>query len=385
MTDEAYLTSGTPGPDQWRWSLPPGRHVLTIGRSPATDIQLAADQLVSREHARLGWNGYRWTIADSLSGNGTSVNGRRLTQEVPLNDRDEIRVGRTVLTFHGPSGLRTVIDPVPSATRPPPPDQPAGPTSGPTSGPTDSSGQRSSGRVNLVSVLVMAGVLQAIGLAGNAAITFVGDRGTGVFRWIAVPVLTVLLAMVTALIQALGQRGSAPAGTRAETSRRQSRGRTPTAVAVLVVLLLVGGAGIGIAAGAQYAVAWATGKENGPDRLAAPVSKGGSIAMTVEHVFHTRHFTRVELIARNNTQTSLTLPLFKNCTLTARNGTTLEADSFKSQWSETLPPGVPQRGTITFDGHLADTPTTATLSFAVVFGRPGGGALTIPGLRIRPL
>jgi hypothetical protein len=319
-----------------------------------------------------------------MSGNGTFVNGRRLTQEVPLDDSDEIRVGHTVLIFHGSSGLHTVIDRVPSTTGPSPPGQPPGPMPVPTPGPTSGpSGQRASGRVNLVGVLVMAGVLQVIGLAGNAAITFVGDRGTGVVRWIAVPVLTVLLAMVTALVQALGQRGSAPAGTSAETPRRQSRGRTPVAVAVLVVLILVGGAGIGIAAGAQYAVAWATGKEKGPDRLAAPVSKGGSIAVTVQHVFHTRHFTRVELVARNNTDTSLTLPLFKNCTLTARDGTTLEADSFRSQWSETLPPGVTQRGTITFDGHLAPTRTTATLSFAIVFGRPGGGALTIPGLRIR--
>src|SRR5262245_21639001 len=79
MTESAYLTSDTPGPDQWRWSLLPGQHVLTIGRSPATDIQLAGDERISREHARLAWNGYQWTIADSLSGNGTFVNGRRPT------------------------------------------------------------------------------------------------------------------------------------------------------------------------------------------------------------------------------------------------------------------------------------------------------------------
>lgn len=433
MTDGAYLTSGTPGPDQWRWSLPPDRHVLTIGRSPASDIQLAADDRVSREHARLSWNGHQWTVADSLSGNGTFLNGQRLTHEVPLTDSDEIRVGRTVLTFHGPSGLRTVIDPgsagspqpypqpysqqppQPSSqpeplTRQPPheshqpypqpssqpssqaheqpsPQSPQSPQSPPQSSPQSASmsgsrGQGSSGRVNLTGVLVMAGVVQAIGLAGNALITFVADRGGGVGRWVAVPVGTVLLAMVTALVQALGQRGSAPDDGSRDGSRRSSRRRTPAAVAVLVVLVLVGGAGIGVAAGAQFAISWATGKETGPDRLAANVSKGGSIAVTVDHVFHTRHFTRVELVAKNNTEASLTLPLFKNCTLSSRDGTTLEADSFKSQWSDTLPPGVTQRGTITFTGHLSDARTTASLSFATVFGRPGGGALTINGITI---
>ena len=59
----------------------------------------------------------------------------------------------------------------------------------------------------------------------------------------------------------------------------------------------------------------------------------------MESVLYTDHFTRVDLLARNDTAKSLTLLLFQTCSLRGNQGTTLEAEPFKSQWSETLAPG----------------------------------------------
>ena len=104
-------------------------------------------------------------------------------------------------------------------------------------------------------------------------------------------------------------------------------------------------------------------------------------------VIHTPDFTRVTVMASNDRPNSITLPLFQNCTPRGADGTTLQADSFRSDWSETLAPGThDQRGIVVFPGHLPDSVRSASLSFATVFEAGFGGpkSLTVTGLALRP-
>ncbi|MFI5709524.1 FHA domain-containing protein [Kribbella sp. NPDC051620] len=357
MGNESFLSLG-----EQRWVLPAGRPSLTIGRDPAADIHLDANDLASRLHARLWLSSAGWSISDDGSRNGTRVNGRPVTVAVPLHDNDRIQIGDAVLTFHGPEAA-------------------APPAEAPPARPTGSSGGGGS-RVRLVKVMTVAAVVQGVGLAANGIAAFVADHVGGIARWLAAPAVALIAAMVTALIQAVSKE---PAASSTSTTAVPTRRRgTPAAVAILVVLAVVGLGGFAVAAGVQYAAGYLTGKESGDDRLVRPVAKSGSgLTATVVHVAYTSHFTRVELTVRNSTQTSLSLPLFGFCTFTGSDGTTLQVDAFRSQWTDTVPPGAFQRGTITFRGHLPDNLTTASLSFSQVFG-PGGSSLTIPGIKLKP-
>ena len=109
-----------------------------------------------------------------------------------------------------------------------------------------------------------------------------------------------------------------------------------------------------------------------------------ALTLTVVKVENTSHFTRVELTARNNTSTDpIVLPLFGNCVFTAADGTTLEADPFRSQWSESIAPGAFQRGTITFKDHLPDAATRASLSFTHVGGTFKITTISVAGIRLK--
>jgi len=57
---------------------------------------------VSRRHAKLTARGNQWLIEDLNSVNFTFVNKQKLKPGVPqpLNDGDQIRAGRVLLTFH---------------------------------------------------------------------------------------------------------------------------------------------------------------------------------------------------------------------------------------------------------------------------------------------
>jgi hypothetical protein len=97
---------------------------------------------------------------------------------------------------------------------------------------------------------------------------------------------------------------------------------------------------------------------------------------------YTSHFTRVDLAVRKAGEDPVGLPLMGNCILVGNDGTVLRADGFRSRWSETVPPGSLQRGTVTFGGKLPDGVTRAALSFSQVFVL-GGGAITVPGITLR--
>lgn len=70
----------------------------TIGRSPATDIQIE-DQFASSRHARIyEREGYLY-IEDMGSTNGTYLNGRRLDAKELLRTDDRIRIGDTEFRY----------------------------------------------------------------------------------------------------------------------------------------------------------------------------------------------------------------------------------------------------------------------------------------------
>ena len=242
--------------------------------------------------------------------------------------------------------------------------------------------------------LFIAAVCAVIPLIGNVVASFL-TTWTGVKTWLVVPVVGVVVAMITALIQAFG---SAPADGHSPSPARgyppgdgyppyqvRSRRRTPLWRALLIAVLVIGVGGAAATEGIRYAVGYFTGNEPGTSRWPSPASaSSGGLTLTVESVTYTAHFTQVGVAASNQTGTSLTLPLFDNCVFVGGDGTTLQADAFRSRWSETLAPGSLQRGVITFSGHLPAQVLAASLSFSTIFGRLGGGSITVHSIKLTP-
>ena len=72
------------------------RETILIGRSSSCDVVLD-DRRVSRQHARIESVGSQAQLVDLGSGNGTFLNGRKVTSENLLTG-DVIQIGRTHLT-----------------------------------------------------------------------------------------------------------------------------------------------------------------------------------------------------------------------------------------------------------------------------------------------
>ncbi len=70
---------------------------ITVGRSPDCDIFLD-DVTVSRRHALLKRDEGQFFIEDQGSLNGTFLNRRRI-ESAPLEDGDELQIGKYRLTF----------------------------------------------------------------------------------------------------------------------------------------------------------------------------------------------------------------------------------------------------------------------------------------------
>lgn len=66
---------------------------LTIGRSPEADVVID-NTAISRLHSRLELKDGEHYITDLNSKNGTSVNGNRITETVPVTDEDSIFIGK---------------------------------------------------------------------------------------------------------------------------------------------------------------------------------------------------------------------------------------------------------------------------------------------------
>jgi hypothetical protein len=90
---------------------------------------------------------------------------------------------------------------------------------------------------------------------------------------------------------------------------------------------------------------------------------------------------RAEVTITNSGNESVSLPLYGNCTLASADGTTLNANSFESQWSTSIAGGGKLSGVIVFAGILPLNATKAQLSFATVF-RLKGGSATVKNLSL---
>lgn len=77
----------------------------TIGCDDDRDIVIA-DQGISGIHAKLARDGKRWKLTDSMSANGTFVNGRRSNMSY-LNNGDRIRFGPVDCVFRTPESFGT--------------------------------------------------------------------------------------------------------------------------------------------------------------------------------------------------------------------------------------------------------------------------------------
>ena len=79
---------------------PLGKRTMVIGRDEAAPIQIA-DELVSRKHVQIRFDPpeERYVALDMRSANGTMINGRTITSDIPLEDGDIIEIGNSKIMF----------------------------------------------------------------------------------------------------------------------------------------------------------------------------------------------------------------------------------------------------------------------------------------------
>jgi pSer/pThr/pTyr-binding forkhead associated (FHA) protein len=129
----------TNGPDAGRaFELPAPPARVVLGRAETADVPLA-DGDASREHAELVIDAEGVLLRDLGSKNGVFVAERRVTER-RLSDRDELRIGATILTLEdeGDPSLRALEalpdEPAPPPSLPPPPPSTPPPGSAPGAG-----------------------------------------------------------------------------------------------------------------------------------------------------------------------------------------------------------------------------------------------------------
>jgi len=80
---------------------------VVIGRDPECDISID-NVAVSRNHASLGWNGSAWVLEDLQSGNGTWVDGTKIsTLELPSGAT--FVIGKYALLFETVSDVEAAV------------------------------------------------------------------------------------------------------------------------------------------------------------------------------------------------------------------------------------------------------------------------------------
>jgi len=92
------------GPDKGRTYETPDEPSV-IGRS-SEQVHLS-DNSASRRHAEIRPSNGHWLLADLNSSNGTYLNGQRIVQPARLKHGDQIKVGATLLVFHGLDDIET--------------------------------------------------------------------------------------------------------------------------------------------------------------------------------------------------------------------------------------------------------------------------------------
>ncbi len=74
-----------------------GDQPFTIGRGGGTELMLQEDS-ISRQHARIEWQGGHHKLVDLGSTNGSFVNYQRITQR-DLKDGDQLQIGKALLKY----------------------------------------------------------------------------------------------------------------------------------------------------------------------------------------------------------------------------------------------------------------------------------------------
>jgi hypothetical protein len=80
---------------------------VVIGRDPECDISID-NVAVSRNHASIGQNGGSWTLEDLQSGNGTWVDGQRVTTR-ELRSGETFVIGKYALLFETVSDVEAAV------------------------------------------------------------------------------------------------------------------------------------------------------------------------------------------------------------------------------------------------------------------------------------
>ncbi|MGH9870561.1 MAG: SpoIIE family protein phosphatase [Candidatus Polarisedimenticolia bacterium] len=83
---------------------------LSIGRSSKNDVNLSFDLSLSRFHAEVTHREGKHFLADVGSRNGTSLNGRPVTQAAELKVGDQIALGETRILFSAEPGPQVAIE-----------------------------------------------------------------------------------------------------------------------------------------------------------------------------------------------------------------------------------------------------------------------------------
>lgn len=79
---------------------------VAVGRSPSCEIVLENDQLTSRRHAQLRFDGDHYSVVDLGSSNGTFVNENEIREATPLKDGDRVIIGEHEFLYTIPSVAR---------------------------------------------------------------------------------------------------------------------------------------------------------------------------------------------------------------------------------------------------------------------------------------
>lgn len=354
-----------------RFTVLPGS--WTVGRDRLCDLTLD-DPGVSRRHAWITNSGGSLWVEDAGSSNGTWLDGERLTGRRALSHGQSVEIGGILLRLEGVPTPAT-----PGGSRRPP------------------------RRVSIIRVAFIGAVASSV-LLGVGVLIQLFTEWTGGGAWLAAPLGGMAASFVEMGKEALTRPRPAARGVPSEpvvgvepgsepeprvwaAQEARDRRRAPIGAGLLVVVLVVGGGGLALTYGVARLSSFITGNQAGTERLLAPVPKTAKgVTVSVQSVEQTRDFTRVTVSVRNALPHTITLPLYKNATLRDSEGTTLEADPFRSSWSDTIGPGQIAKGALVFPGHLPDAETQGTFAFATVFGQglDGPRSIVVDDLVLEP-
>lgn len=109
-TDNGISTTTAEGPRlisrEREWRLGEGSNI--VGRDHDCEVSVGS-ATVSRQHARIIVATGATTVEDLGSKNGTSVNGKPVTEPIRLADGDKVRVGSVTMTFRVAGALPSTL------------------------------------------------------------------------------------------------------------------------------------------------------------------------------------------------------------------------------------------------------------------------------------